>query len=110
MVRIKVEIDLDADAAYIELAPGTVVDTRAVNDQVNVDLDEHGVVLGIETLRVNAEIPFFDLETRFHVRSEVIEALRRIRPSPAGFVAAFSSASDAGSTATRLSQVESVAV
>lgn len=96
-IKIKLELDLQANAAYVRLSDEPVVRTCELNDEVNVDLDANDMVVGIETLRVNAPIPFFELATNFHVRSDVIEALRMIRPNPSAFVEFYSS-SDASST------------
>lgn len=85
-VKVILELDLDADAAYIRLSHEAVAQTVEVNDEVVVDLDRNGVVVGIETLRVSAPIPFTELETRFHVHSDVIGALRLVRPSPQTFL------------------------
>lgn len=47
---------------------------------MNVDLDELGLVVGVEMLQLAAQIPFSALVTEFHVRSDVIETLRLLRP------------------------------
>jgi uncharacterized protein YuzE len=103
-IKIKLELDQEANAAYIELSDGAVVRTCAVNREVNVDLDVNDVVVGIETLRVNAPIPFEDLKTHFHVRSEVLEALQLVRPNPSAFFE-FCSCSDGVSSASTLQSV-----
>jgi uncharacterized protein YuzE len=96
-IKITLAVDLLADAAYVQLSSEPIVRTARVNAEVLVDLDATDMVVGIETLRADAPIPFSELETRFHVRSEVIEALRMIRPNPGAFVE-FYAASDASAS------------
>ena len=83
---ITVAIDSDANAAYISLSEKPVARTRRVTDDVNVDLDDMDVVVGIECLRLAADLPFQRLKDEFHVHSEVIEGLRYIQPSVAQFM------------------------
>jgi uncharacterized protein YuzE len=85
-IRISVEVDLQANAAYVLLTDQPVVKTVELNDEVIVDLDSNDMVVGIETLRIDAPIPFKDLATRFHVHSDVIALLELIRPNPSAFV------------------------
>lgn len=46
-----------------------------------VDLDKFAMVVGIELLRVDAEIPFQKLLDEYHIHSAVIEKVRALRPS-----------------------------
>lgn len=86
MNNITVQVDRDADAAYIQLFDGAVVRSVAVGDDVVVDLDEMNVVVGVEMLHLNAEIPYSELVSQYHVHSDVTELLRRLRPSISGFL------------------------
>lgn len=86
MPNIEITIDPQVDAAYIQLTPKTVTTTIALTEDVNIDLDDNRCVVGIEVLTLAAEIPFSDLTTRYHVTSDVIDALRLIRPSVSTFV------------------------
>ncbi len=99
-IKISLTVDLLADAAYVKLSNEPIVRTARVNAQVLVDLDATDMVVGIETLRADAPIPFSELATRFHVHSEVIDALRMIRPSPGAFVEFFA-ASDASAAVSQ---------
>lgn len=54
---MKFEYDPEADAAYVQVAEGTIADTREIADGVNIDFDENGNVLGIEILSVKARGP-----------------------------------------------------
>jgi uncharacterized protein YuzE len=78
---LTVELDLDANTGYIGLSGNDVVRTRQLNDEVLVDLDEFGMVVGIEFLRLDAEIPFTRLIEECHVHSDVVERIRALRPS-----------------------------
>lgn len=83
---LEVQVDLIADAAYVQLSREEVAETCQLSDAILVDLDADRVVVGIEVLTIDAELPFTELATRFHVRSEVIDFLRLIRPSVGGFI------------------------
>lgn len=100
--QIKIEVDSTVDAAYIRLSSNHVVTTEAVTDDVMVDLDAMRVVVGIEVLSLNADIPFSTLVTKYHVHSDVIELLRRVRPTVAGFVFSMSSESSSKVTSSML--------
>ena len=50
---MKVQYDPLADAMYIHLAEGTVVDSDEVRDGVVLDYDATGKVLGIEVLNLS---------------------------------------------------------
>lgn len=84
---VRVDLDLSADAAYIGLSEEPVVRTVSLTDEVMVDLDEMGVVVGVEVLSLSAEIPFSRLECECHVHSDVIDVIRTIRPDVGTFVA-----------------------
>lgn len=86
MSSINVEIDHDADAAYIRLSDESVARSVDVGDDVVVDLDEMNVVVGIEMLDLDADIPYSTLVTDYHVHSDVTDLLRRLRPSISGFL------------------------
>ncbi|MDP9904547.1 DUF2283 domain-containing protein [Arthrobacter bambusae] len=84
--NIRVEVDHNADAAYIALVDSPVAETVEIAEHVLVDLDEYRVVVGIEVLKLTARIPFDDLNRTFHVRSELVDLLRKIQPSISGFL------------------------
>lgn len=102
---LTVDLDLDAYTGYIGLSDNDVVRTRQLNDEVLVDLDEFGMVVGIEFLRLDAEIPFSRLTDEFHVHSDVVERIRALRPSLA---VRFSFGSDGVTSAVGADQVERV--
>ncbi len=52
-MEMKITFDKEADAAYIylkEIKQGNVNSTISLNDNINIDLDEKGVMIGIEVL------------------------------------------------------------
>ena len=85
--RVSIELDSQAQAAYVQLSGSEVATTRQLTDAVLVDLHELGGVVGIEVLTLDPEIPFGRLESECHVHSSVIDALRLLRPSAATAVA-----------------------
>lgn len=103
MAQISVSIDKTVDAAYITLSGEQIAETRALSDEINVDLDANGVAVGIEMLVAEAEIPFDRLCREFHVHSTVIDLLRMIGPSAYTFV----SSAAAGSSPARRPQHQS---
>lgn len=83
---IVVEVDGTAQAAYIRLSNEPVARSVNIDDELVVDLDEFNVAIGIEVLALGVEIPFSRLTTEFHVHTDVVETLRLIQPSVAGFL------------------------
>jgi uncharacterized protein YuzE len=50
---LKLTVDREVDAAYIALIDDDIVETRALDHTVNIDLNSEGYVVGIEILRVD---------------------------------------------------------
>lgn len=83
---IFVEIDNDAGVAYLQVAQSSVTRTEEFTPEINVDLDEFGMVVGIESLTGTSlfdETSITRLSGQYHVPSEVavllpvaIEAIR----------------------------------
>lgn len=97
--KFSVSVDLEANAAYVAMSDEAVVATREASPEVLVDLDQFGMVVGVEFLRVDAEIPFERLTQDFHIHSDVVERLRDWRPSIATRLTAHAE----GTTATKRS-------
>lgn len=83
---ITVEVDTAVDTAYITLSDEDVVRTRRVTDDVNVDLDNMNVVVGVEMLRRAAPLPLDELATKFHVQSDTLELLQSVAGAIAGHI------------------------
>lgn len=90
-MNIELTIDQSANSAYIRLLNAPVKASKVINDDIVIDLDEMNLVIGIEILNLDAEIPFTVLVSDFHVHSTTVELLRRLRPSISGFISGFSS-------------------
>lgn len=103
-MSITIEVDTVLHAAYIQLSESEVVRTIHYNDEIQIDLDEHGVAVGIEVLDESAPLPFTDLCDRFHVHSDVIDLLRLIRPDVNSYLA-MTQGSDGVSSARSSSQL-----
>lgn len=84
--NIQLTVDALAAAAYVKLSSGKVASSVPYGEAFVVDLDEHGVAVGIEFLDLDAEIPFRELTDKYHVHSDHIETLRHLRPSIRGFL------------------------
>lgn len=57
---MKIELDKEADAAYIyfkDISAGEVKNTISLNDEINIDLDTEGKILGIEILEASKNLP-----------------------------------------------------
>ena len=86
---VSVEIDQDAGAAYVQLSVGPVARTVEFNEDLNIELDRHGVVVGIELLDLGRTIPLDDIAERYHIRTEALRTLLAslVRGSPQATVA-----------------------
>ncbi|MEI9906670.1 MAG: DUF2283 domain-containing protein [Actinomycetota bacterium] len=90
-MSIELSIDQSANSAYIRLLNEVVKYSRTIGDDIVIDLNSMNIVIGIEILDLEAEIPFTELTTEFHVHSNTVELLRKLRPSISGFMSMFSS-------------------
>lgn len=90
--RPTVEVDELAEVAYVNLGEERDV-TRTVEfaPGINVDLDAYGMALGIEVLSFSLTIPWDQIVKQYHVRSSVVDAVRRVAPTMGTFVRSFGS-------------------
>lgn len=72
---VVVEIDQDANAAYVQFSKRHVVRTVEFRDDVNIDLDEHGMVVGIELLDLDSTVPLDDIAEHHHIHTEALRTL-----------------------------------
>ncbi len=105
-MSITIEVDTVLHAAYIQLSEAEIVGTVDFSEEIQIDLDRHGVAVGIEVLNERAPLPFTELTERFHVHSDVINLLRLIRPDVSSYLA-FSQGNDGVSSARGASQLVS---
>lgn len=82
---VRVEMDLGAGLAYVRLSDARVHKTLCLTDDINLDKDEFNVVVGIEVLDLDAEMPFSALVKDHHIPSRTVEMLRLMRPSMSAF-------------------------
>jgi len=57
---MKIEIDKEADTAFVyfkDIGEGEVTKTISLNENLNVDLDREGKILGIEVLNASKTLP-----------------------------------------------------
>lgn len=80
-MSIKVTVDSTVDAAYIQLSDEAVVRTVKLESAIAVDLDAMNVVVGIEVLNIDTDLPFQRLKDEFHVHSSVVDLLQKLRPT-----------------------------
>ena len=90
-MSIELTIDQFANSAYIRLLNKQVKVSKMIKDDIVIDLDEMNLVIGIEILDLEAEIPFTELVSEYHVHSTTVDLLRKLRPSISGFISGFSS-------------------
>lgn len=80
--RVSLQIDDEAEAAYLRLGPSPVARTVEFNDVIWVDLDEHDVVVGVELLDLGRSVPLDELAARHHINSSALALLKSIiRPA-----------------------------
>ncbi|HEX5479088.1 MAG TPA: DUF2283 domain-containing protein [Dehalococcoidia bacterium] len=60
---MKLEYDRQADAIYIRLKEAEVANTRELDENVIVDLDAHGRMVGIELLFVSDYLSAEDIDS-----------------------------------------------
>lgn len=78
----RLEVDTVAEAAYFLVTDrGTkVAKTIEFNDEILVDLDDFGMVVGVEVLTLQTEVPVAQLAQRFHFIPGAREALEFLVP------------------------------
>lgn len=82
----KLTVDFDANAAYLKLRDGDVAKTCTVSPGVLVDQDEMDLVIGVEVLVLDAQIPYADLTRKHHIHSDDLKVLELIRPNVTSFM------------------------
>lgn len=72
---VSVKLDSDAGAAYLRLGTSSVSRTVEFSEDIFVDLDAMGVVVGVELLDLTNSIPMDELASKFHIHSESLRIL-----------------------------------
>lgn len=73
--RLSLEIDQEAGAAYLQFSDELVDRTVEFSETIAVDLDAHGVVIGVEILDLTESVPLEVLAERFHIHTEDLALL-----------------------------------
>lgn len=75
--QFSVELDEVSSMAYVTFSDAPVARTVAINEDLNIDLDEDGNVLGIEYLNLKVELPEELLVGEFKMDAELVHKLNR---------------------------------
>jgi len=78
--NVTLQFDPLAESAYMEITDSPVAQTVQVSDAVNVDLDEFGVVVGVEVLELSAPLPDKLLKI-YHFPGTTSEQVKRLWPT-----------------------------
>ncbi|WP_165704289.1 DUF2283 domain-containing protein [Mycobacteroides abscessus] len=69
-------IDNDADAAYLKVSDDPIARTEEYSPDVLVDLDQYGLVVGIEFLTLDMELNLDEFSKKHHIKSDVASLIR----------------------------------
>lgn len=72
---VSVKLDRDAGAAYLRLSTNSIARTVECSEDIYVDLDATGVVVGVELLDLMTPIPMDALASKHHIHSDAIRIL-----------------------------------
>jgi len=59
---MEINLDLEADALYIKFQEGKFSENRKIDEEIIVDLDKEGNLLGIEILNISKRVAPENLE------------------------------------------------
>jgi uncharacterized protein YuzE len=82
---ITVEVDTEIGAAYVGFSDARVARTEEYSEDINVDLDALGVVVGIELLDTSVVVPLDDLVAKYHITTTTLARLLaslKFQPTP----------------------------
>ena len=75
--KFELTIDRDADCAYFYFSGAKTVSTRSMNDEINVDIDAKGNIVGLELLTISAEVPIESLTAEFNLSDFQLSELKK---------------------------------
>jgi uncharacterized protein YuzE len=75
---VSVKLDRGAGAAYLRLTTNDVARTVEFSEDIYVDLDAMGVVVGVELLNLMTSIPIDALSSKHHIHSDSIRILAAV--------------------------------
>lgn len=87
---VTVEVDTEIGAAYVHLSDAPVARTEEYSDEIAVDLDSFGVIVGIELLDTSVTVPLDELAERYHFQTRALTRLLlslKVQPAPSATVA-----------------------
>jgi uncharacterized protein YuzE len=67
--------------AYFKFSEAKVHRTVELNEDLNVDLDEEGMPIGVEFLRSAPNVPFDRLRDEFAFKLSQLDLIRRVLPT-----------------------------
>lgn len=76
-----VKFDRTVNACYISLSDDPVAETLEYSDAIYVDLNQFGVVVGIEVLAPRAKFPLGSLKRDLHIHSDDEAFLAQFLPN-----------------------------
>lgn len=75
------EVDVTAGAAYLQLSDGEISKTVEVTPEIQVDLDQLDIAVGVEILDLTKSVPVELIANRCHIHSDQLAALKWLRGS-----------------------------
>lgn len=72
---LKIEVDNEMSTGYVTFSRGEVSQTLALGDDLNIDLDRTGKVIGLELLDLEVQLPEDRLVREFKLDSAVVKRL-----------------------------------
>ncbi len=73
--EVSVTLDRDVGAAYLRLSTNSITRTVEFREDIYVDLDAMGVVVGVELLDLTTKIPMEVLASKHHIHRDSIRIL-----------------------------------
>jgi uncharacterized protein YuzE len=67
--------------AYFKFSEAKVHRTVEINEDLNIDLDEDGMPVGVEFLRSAPNVPFDRLRDEFAFKLSQLDLIRRVLPT-----------------------------
>lgn len=98
--KVKLEVDMTNGVAYMRLSANKVSRTIELSDTMLLDLDDMGIVIGLELLDFDEKVPT-DLLKKHHVHSEVAEQFAKLQPTLNEYLAQITVGTDATVTVPR---------
>lgn len=79
--EVVLEVDSDAGAAYLQLSDNEVAKTVEVVPEVQVDLDDLNLAVGVEILDLGIAVPVEKISQECHIHTDQLQVLHSLRGS-----------------------------